>query len=132
MSNAMVHAVNVVITNPEGKYLLQMRDGSEGIRNPLTWGFFGGGMETGESPIVAAIREVKEELGIEIDESLMTVKGSGQVREDKVVYTVEMKKQLAWGDFIIHEGAGAAFFTREELHRINLSQTAQVVVQQLL
>lgn len=128
----MVQAVNVIITNPKGEYLLQMRDGSENIQDPLTWGFFGGGIEPDESPTVAAMREINEELGVEIGINLMTTVGSAQVREDKVVYVIKLGRHLNWQDFTVKEGAGAAFFTKEELARINISKTASTVIDNLL
>ena len=109
-----------------------MRDGSEHIRDPLTWGFFGGGIETEESSIEAGIREVKEELDFNLEAADIRIVGDAQVREDKIVHAIKVDKHLTWEEFTIHEGAGAAFFTREELNRINLSQTAKIVIEQLL
>lgn len=48
----------------DGKILLAKRKGSH---NSGKWGSFGGHVKFGETPIEAAKREAKEELGIEID-----------------------------------------------------------------
>lgn len=49
------------IFNEQGKVLLQRRGGS-GL-----WGFPGGAIELGETPEMAAIREVKEETGLDVE-----------------------------------------------------------------
>lgn len=36
---------------------------------PPPWGFFGGSIEAGETPLEAVIRETKEELGVRLDEN---------------------------------------------------------------
>lgn len=50
---------NIILTNTENQILLQKR-------NEGTWGLLGGLMEIGESLEETAIREVKEESGLEI------------------------------------------------------------------
>ena len=49
-----------------GGYLLQHRDAKPNIFYPDHWGFFGGGIEPGESETDALARELREELGLEI------------------------------------------------------------------
>lgn len=44
------------------KVLMQLRDMKEGIPFPGHWGFFGGSMEAGEIPRMAAERELYEEI----------------------------------------------------------------------
>lgn len=56
-----------ILRNKEGKILFQLRD--ENGRNPNKWGIFGGGIKQGETPTHALIREIKEELGINISKS---------------------------------------------------------------
>ncbi len=56
-----------ILKNKEGKILFQLRD--ENGRNPNKWGIFGGGIKQGETPIHALIREIKEELGIDVSKS---------------------------------------------------------------
>lgn len=50
----------------DGKYLLQLRDRKRGIFFPNHWGCFGGGAEPGENLDQALMRELGEELGLEL------------------------------------------------------------------
>lgn len=56
--------VAAVIINPQGEILLAQRP--EGKRLAGKWEFAGGKVEEGESPESALVRELREELGIEI------------------------------------------------------------------
>ncbi|UCM89269.1 NUDIX hydrolase [Streptomyces marincola] len=59
--NSMVVAASAVVTNDEGHILLQRR------RDNDLWALPGGAMEMNESLPQAAIREVKEETGLDIE-----------------------------------------------------------------
>lgn len=56
----------IIFQNPEGKFLVYLRDNNPNIPFPNTWDLIGGHIETGEIPIVALIREVKEEIGFDL------------------------------------------------------------------
>ena len=55
--------VAIAILYREGKFLLQLRDDIPGIRYPGHWAFFGGHIEPGETPEIALLRELQEEIG---------------------------------------------------------------------
>lgn len=55
-----------IIVLEDGRYLLQLRDDIEPIWYPGHWGCFGGEVETGEDPVEALRREVREELALEM------------------------------------------------------------------
>lgn len=57
--------VHVWIMNDKNEFLIQKRAESKKI-NPNKWSQTGGAVDSGETVIEAAIREVKEELGISI------------------------------------------------------------------
>jgi 8-oxo-dGTP diphosphatase len=54
--------VAIAILHQDGKFLMQLRDNIPGIWYPGFWGFFGGHVEAGETPEVAVVREVMEEI----------------------------------------------------------------------
>jgi 8-oxo-dGTP pyrophosphatase MutT (NUDIX family) len=59
-------AVAALLVTEDGRYVLQQRDNKEGIFFPGGWGNFGGAIEPGETPEVALVRELHEELGIPV------------------------------------------------------------------
>lgn len=56
------NAVAAIITDPTGRYLMQLRDDKVGVFYPGHWGLFGGAIDDGESDEEAFLRELKEEL----------------------------------------------------------------------
>jgi ADP-ribose pyrophosphatase YjhB (NUDIX family) len=58
-ANSMVPSVNVVVTNGQGQILLIRRTDNE------NWAVPGGAIDLGESMVQAAVRETKEESGID-------------------------------------------------------------------
>lgn len=60
-ANSLVPSVNVVVVNDHGEILLIRRSDND------NWAVPGGGMDLGESISEAAVREVREETGIDIE-----------------------------------------------------------------
>lgn len=55
--------VAIAILYRDGHFLMQLRDNIPGIVYPGCWGFFGGHLESNETPAIAVQRELKEEIG---------------------------------------------------------------------
>ena len=60
--NSVTSAVAAIIVDPAGRVLLCQQ--SQGHR---LWGLPGGRIRTGESPIHAAVRDVREETGTDVE-----------------------------------------------------------------
>lgn len=119
-------SVNIIAKNTEGKYLLQMRNDNEGICDPLMWNLFGGKVEQGENLIEAGTREFFEEAGIhgeKDDYKLLEHIVYNDTKKEKIdtIYLVEYIQPLVWEDIRLKEGAGAGFFTIEEMKKINIT-----------
>ncbi|GAA2266752.1 hypothetical protein GCM10010430_59770 [Kitasatospora cystarginea] len=57
---------NALITTPDGKILLNLRNETEGIAWPGYWSYPGGFREPGETPYQTARRELREETGLDV------------------------------------------------------------------
>jgi 8-oxo-dGTP diphosphatase len=60
--------VKVFLINEKGEMLMQLRDEKPSIFYPGYWDLLGGGAEKGESALEAITREVKEEIGLGIQD----------------------------------------------------------------
>jgi|SRR4051794_21783978 mutator protein MutT len=73
----LLPSTSLIALDPEGRILLQRRTDDD------TWGLPGGLLEIGEAPEAAIIREVKEEMGIEVREvELFDVFGGSEIYHD--------------------------------------------------
>ena len=61
------NAVVALIVVDDQHYLMQLRSQKAGIFYPGHWGLFGGAVDPGEDTDTALARELREELGVEID-----------------------------------------------------------------
>ncbi len=67
MDSKAINCAGIIIENSKGEILLQLRD--EKVKNfPNHWVLLGGASENGESPEQTVKREIKEEIGIELDD----------------------------------------------------------------
>ena len=98
-----------ILRNNEGKILFQLRD--ENGRNSNKWGIFGGGIKTGENPTNALIREIKEELGMNIS-SLDILKRYKIPLIDYHIYEIRLKNNPKKSQ--LNEGKDMKFMTKEE------------------
>ncbi|GAB2723944.1 NUDIX domain-containing protein [Kitasatospora kifunensis] len=60
-------SVLVFITTPSNEILLQLRDDDPGISWPGFWHIPGGHREPGETPYETAVRELREETGLDVE-----------------------------------------------------------------
>jgi len=125
-------AVSIVLTDPEGRILLSLPTGhTDG------WHIIGGAIDPGESPRETAVREAREELGVEVrvGELLGAFGGPDyQVtypNEDVVAYvSVCYEAFIVSGDPVPdgEELAKIAWFSPEELPDVELSRFARALL----
>jgi mutator protein MutT len=62
----MKQIAQILLFDRNRNLLIYLRDDKADIPFPNHWDFFGGHVEAGESPETALVRELKEELGMEL------------------------------------------------------------------
>ena len=60
----------ILFVNPVGQVLLRLRDDKPDLMFPGQWDTIGGAVESGESHWEAAVRETKEEIGLELGDQV--------------------------------------------------------------
>jgi 8-oxo-dGTP diphosphatase len=114
-------AATVLVRRPDGKILMQLRDDGRGkeIPFPNMWNFPGGLLEKSETPLEAAIREIKEEFELEIDPAACREIWSyaHAHAQDDHVFLCEVPQDVVP---VLHEGAALAWMTPSEIAGLSL------------
>lgn len=123
----------LLILYRDDKILLQLRD--EGAqRFPGYWSFFGGGVDTGETPLEAVRREAMEELEIEIEPQLLA--SFDIMHEDglhkKVVYLAPLQHSINQLKKQQQEGQDLALFSLDEVGRIKFPSENLAIIKELI
>lgn len=119
--------VHVWIRNRKGEYLISQRSASRPT-NPLMWECVGGSVLMGESSIDGAVREVKEEVGLDLDgetgKLLFTKIRGKDVKYEKAyndimdVWLFEYDGELRLEDATTDEVADCRWMTVSEIRRL--------------
>ena len=119
---AAADAVAAILVDPEGRYIVQRRDDKPDIFFPGHWGCFGGAVESGEPPLDAMRRELREELELVVEPGALqyftqmdfdfTPLGGKKVF--RIFYEIRVRPaQVA--ALRLHEGKAVRHFEAEEL-----------------
>lgn len=98
-----------ILIDNNGRILFQLRD--EKGRNPNKWGIFGGGINKGEDPTTALVREIKEELDLSISQSNIINHYSIPI-VNYHIFEVLITEEI--NHLHLHEGKAMRFMTKKE------------------
>ena len=114
----MKKSVVWILTNNQKEVLLQKRT-ADYKRFPKMWTLFGGGTNSNEKPEKAVKKELKEELGIELNLKFCGEFFYTQLKGKKQYIYLFKGKLNNLKKTSLKEGNGVAFFSKEELKDLN-------------
>ena len=120
----------IILENDKGEFLLYLRDNKPDIPFPDHWDLIGGHVEEGETPEEALVREVKEELDIDLKEYTFYKKYeclTGDAYEN-VKYIYSGKINLPIEEITLLEGVHAHYFSREEIPEVKFANILKSIV----
>ncbi len=109
-----------ILHTEDGRYLMQLRDDKVGLRAPGHWGLFGGGVEPGETPREALVRELEEELEFSVTaalwfaETVVAVPQFNVEATHKIFFSVLIREDDV-DRMVQHEGAAMALMSVGEI-----------------
>lgn len=128
--DGMKKIATLILEDQEGKILMYLRDNKETIPFPNHWDLFGGHIEKGESSEQALKREVKEELGIELENfyffrEYKCLKGD-VVPNIKYVYVAKLPKPI--NKLTLHEGQKMQLFSPSEIQDLKIANILKDII----
>ena len=109
---------SIIFVNEKEQILLFLRDNKPDLPYPNMWDVPGGHVEVNESPEQCIIREMKEEMDLDIDEFGLFSKVEF---EDRIEYTFWAKADLDIDKIELMEGQKLKWFTRNETQQTPLA-----------
>jgi 8-oxo-dGTP pyrophosphatase MutT (NUDIX family) len=113
----MIPDASLIIPVRNNKILLQLRD-QYAINRPNMWAFFGGAVENNESPIEVAIRELYEELRININLTYITyiIRKKVEGNFKKHLFTFDTTYDESYFKTRLNEGKDTRYFSLNEIN----------------
>jgi len=126
----MPKIAGTLLITEKNELVLHRRDNKPGIASPGKLSLFGGHMEGQESPREAAIRELQEEISLDVSQlSLEHVCDFSDANKDYFMF----KTMVPTSDFEVYEGVGSEVYAIEEaLARDDLADAARTTIIKLL
>lgn len=120
----------IIFQNEKGEFLLYLRDDKPTIPFPDHWDLIGGHVEEGETPEQALIREVKEELDLDLKEYeffRMYECLTGDAYENlKFIYSGKINLPIE--KITLLEGVRAQYFKKEEISDVKFANILKSIV----
>jgi 8-oxo-dGTP pyrophosphatase MutT (NUDIX family) len=109
-----------LLSTPDGRYLMQLRDPRPDILLPDHWALFGGTVEPGETAEAAIRRELVEELEfraglVEAFSEMLIELPFAEPRRDRMSFIAVPLTLAEEAAMVQHEGAARRLFTPEAL-----------------
>jgi 8-oxo-dGTP diphosphatase len=120
----------IIFENDNGEILLYLRDNKPEIPFPDHWDLIGGHVEEGETPEEALVREVKEELDIDLREYAFYKKYeclTGDAYEN-IKYIYYGPINLPIEEITLLEGVYPKYFKREEIPNVKFANILKSIV----
>jgi 8-oxo-dGTP diphosphatase len=117
----MIKAVKAIICI-NNKYLLQLRDKHKNIYYPNFWGLFGGTIEKKETPVKAIIREIKEEINLDIKVDRMILNSKFKFHDSKNIFETFFYQCQSFNKnkISLKEGQDFGFFLYKDVIKLKI------------
>ena len=120
----------IILENDKREFLLYLRDNKPDIPFPDHWDLIGGHIEEGETPEEALIREVKEELDIDLKDYTFYKRYdclTGDAYEN-IKYIYYGKINLPIEEITLMEGVRPQYFSRAEIPNVKFANILKAIV----
>ncbi len=119
--------VSIIFVNDENKVLLSLRDDKPDLPYRNMWDVPGGHVEPDETPEECIVREMKEEMGLDLKDFQLFCKNEF---DDRLEYTFWKKQNLEINKINLIEGQYLRWFTQQEAASTKLAYGFNKIVEE--
>jgi 8-oxo-dGTP diphosphatase len=112
--------VSVILINDKGYFLMHLRDNKPKIVYPNHWSFLGGHVEMNEFPEQALRREIKEEIGYDLEKVIYLDRFDDLHKSIVYMYKSRINKRL--DDLTLTEGQKLNYFSFDEIFKLKIPE----------
>lgn len=116
----MIRNVALIVLYDKNKKILLQHRTEDADRLPGYWGFFGGGIDEGETPEQAVRRETKEELNYELKDPKLVMTQEFFYNEEKNIKYIFMEEYDKNKLLTLGEGQGMEWFSVDEINELKI------------
>ncbi len=128
---AEIQIAQALLFDRAGRLVIYLRDDKPEIPFPNHWDFFGGHVETGETPEQALVREVREEPGIELQSwelfRVYECRRGDVYPNRKFIYRARIGPSAA--ELTLYEGQRLAGITRAERAQFHFANLLAAILE---
>ncbi|MCD4760645.1 NUDIX domain-containing protein [bacterium] len=125
----MQKSSTIIFQNDQGEILLFLRDDKPDIPDPNKWDLFGGFGEEGETPEQTIVREMKEEIEIDLEDFKLFKTFKHPNKEQTVFYK---KLNIDPSETPLNEGQKMKYFSEDEILEMDLANIANQILEEFL
>lgn len=123
----MIKTSTIIFINKNKEVLLFLRDNKPDIPDPNKWDLFGGFGEKGETPEETIIREIKEEIELDLKDFKIFKVFDWDKKQQTVFYK---ELDINTKNIVLHEGQEVKYFNKDELGKMDLANTSNIVIRE--
>ncbi|MET7767441.1 NUDIX hydrolase [Nocardia sp. NPDC005366] len=125
---AKTEGTQIILVNPDNQVLLYLRDDKPGIPYPNLWALLGGMIEDGETPLQTIIREIDEEIGIQLDPQHVHHLSTRDL-DFGIEHTFTAAAGFDIDDVTLTEGQGLRWFSRTDVATTELAYADNAILE---
>lgn len=113
----LTNGTNIIILNDNQEVLLHLRDNKPDIPYPNMWGLPGGHVDEGETPAACILREMREELGLSLQNVVLFIAADRSYGQEHTYWT---RAHFRPQDITLGEGQDIRWFSYPEIQQMLL------------
>lgn len=117
---AKTHGTQIILVNPDNQVLMYLRDDKPDILYPNQWCLLGGMIEPDETSAECIVREIDEEIGIQLDPATVTHLCTRDL-DFGIEHTFTAPADFDINDVVLTEGQALAWFSQSEAASTDLA-----------